>query len=236
MVKNESTIIIGNGEIGTALYKVLFDFYQPLYTKDMEDFYINNIKWMHICYPYSNHFIKNTKKYISEYKPKYTIIHSTIPLGTTEKIDKKNIWHSPIRGKHPNLALGIKTFIKYIGGEYNAEVMNYFKDAEIKTVYTENPRTTELGKLLDTAYYGWNIVFCKEVEKLCKKYGADFSVVYTQMNRSYNEGYGILQSGNFIRPVLQPIAGKIGGHCIIPNCKLLKETICNLILKFNKQY
>jgi len=232
----EKTLIIGKGEVGSSLYEVLTKVYFPVYIKDIEPLEIpEKIKWMHICFPYSKNFMRLAKAYIKKYKPTYTIIHSTVPVGTTKKLGR-NVWHSPIRGVHPNIALGIQTFDKYIGGRYCNEVIKYLQNAKIPVVYTTKSENTELGKLLDTTYYGWNIAFCKEAERICKKYKADFSVVYSAMNRSYNDGYRRLGKINVIRPVLSPVNGKIGGHCVIPNCKLLNESVCNILLNLNKKW
>jgi len=56
------------------------------------------------------------------------------------------------------------------------------------------------------------------------------------MNKSYNIGYKKLKKSNVIKPILIPIKGTIGGHCVINNCYLLPEKITNLILKFNNSY
>lgn len=232
----EETLIIGNGEVGKALYDVLSKTYSPVYQRDvLEIFLPTEIKFLHICYPYTRDFIKNTQKYIKQYKPLFTIIHSTVPVGTTRKVGA-SVWHSPIRGLHPDLAKGIMTFDKYIGGDHSDAVLSYFKNAGIPTIWCRNPETTEIGKILDTTYYGWNIVFCKEAEKICKKYGADLSIAYYAMNESYNEGYKKLGMPHVVRPVLFSKPGKIGGHCVINNCKLLKEKLTKIILKFNKKY
>lgn len=233
-MKNK-TLIIGKGEVGNALFKVLSKTYHNIYIKDVEDLKINDVDLLHICYPYSKKFIKITENYIKQYNPKYTIIHSTVKVGTTRKLGK-NVWHSPIRGIHPNIDSGILTFPKYLGGKYNKKLIKYFKNAKIEVQHTLNPETTELGKLLDTTYYGWNIIFCKETKRICKKYNADFDIVYTKMNDSYNRGYKILGKPNVSRPILIPIDGKIGGHCVINNCYLLKDKITKTILDFNKKY
>lgn len=227
------TLIIGNGEMGSALANVLSEVYEPVFVKDVEDLKLDKVKWMHVCYPYNKDFVKITQDYINKYKPTYTIIHSTVVVGTTRKIGE-NVWHSPMRGLHPDLESGIKTFTKYIGGKFNSEVNNYFADAGIKFVHVDDPETTELGKLLDTTYYGWIIAFCKEAEKICKEYKADFSVAYTHMNQSYNEGYTKLSKPHFVRPLLVPMRGPIGGHCVIPNCHLFKSKISEILLKLNK--
>ncbi|MDD5689914.1 MAG: hypothetical protein PHQ76_06565 [Caldisericia bacterium] len=225
------SLIIGKGEVGSALFKVLKKHY-PTFIRDKKDLKVDNIEVIHICFPYSKNFIKDVKKYQKEYKPKYTIIHSTVPVGTSRKL---KAYHSPVRGVHPNLEKGIKTFVKYLAPD-NKELKRYFKKAGIKVKTFNKQETTELAKILDTTYYGWNIVFCKEVKRICDKYGLNFNDVYTEFNKTYNEGYIKLGKKNVVRPVLKPIEGKIGGHCIIQNCFLLKDKITKLILNFNKRY
>ena len=44
----------------------------------------------------------------------------------------------------------------------------------------------------------------------------------TVFNTSYNEGYKKLGKNNVVRPVLYPTE-KIGGHCVVPNAKILKD-------------
>lgn len=230
-----TSLIIGKGEVGKSLYKTLRKTYTNIKIKDVEYLKMKNVDFLHICYPYSKKFIKITKNYLKVYKPKYTIIHATVPFGTTKNLGK-NIWHSPIRGVHPNLAKGIKTFIKYIGGRKNKHITNYFTNAGIKIQYTPYAKNTEAGKILSTTYYGWNIVFCKEIYKICKKYDLDFDFIYSTMNQSYNKGYLELNMPNVIRPVLKFRKGKIGGHCVVQNCDLLKSIIGDIIKKLNKSY
>lgn len=225
------SLIIGKGEVGKALFKVLKKHY-PTFIRDKKDLKIDNIEIIHICFPYSKSFIKDVKKYQKEYKPKYTIIHSTVPVGTSRKL---KAYHSPVRGVHPNLEKGIKTFVKYLAPD-NKELKRYFKKAGIKVKTFNKQETTELAKILDTTYYGWNIVFCKEVKRICDKYGLNFDDVYTEFNKTYNEGYTKLGKKNVVRPVLKPVKGKIKGHCVINNCLLLKDKITEIILNFNKKY
>ena len=49
-----------------------------------------------------------------------------------------------------------------------------------------------------------------------------FDEVMSLYNQTYNDGYSKLGKINVIRPVLNP-GNKIGGHCVIPNLKLLVE-------------
>jgi len=247
-MKEQKSIIIGAGEVGRSLYKVLEATYKKaIVLRDKEpdkeihcienDFHNSSVSFLHICYPYSDLFIDYTKNYIQQYKPSIaTIIHSTVPVGTTRKCGEYCV-HSPIHGKHPNLADGIKTFVKYVGGENNVTVYStryYLEMAGIPTKMVSSPEASELSKILCTTYYGWNIVFCKEVAAICKELGVSFKEVYTNWNKEYNKGYTELGMSQFVRPVLEPIEGKIKGHCVVNNTKLLDSAITNLIKEYDE--
>ncbi|MBI3631475.1 MAG: hypothetical protein HY219_01235, partial [Candidatus Staskawiczbacteria bacterium] len=110
---NEKVGILGYGEIGKSLAL----FYKNPKIKDLKrDDGLFGVDILHVCIPWSNNFVKIIKKEINQIKPKITIIHSTIIPGTTKKIGGM-IVHSPVRGVHPNLHKGIKTFVKYIGAD-----------------------------------------------------------------------------------------------------------------------
>lgn len=231
------TLIIGAGEIGKSLFKVLSPTYVT-YIKDVENLDVKDIEVLNICYPMGKDFVKNTKKYIEIYKPKVTIIHSTVSPGTTE-LCGENVVHSPVHGKHPNLEDGIKTFIKYIGGNNPfavAKAQKFLKGAGISTKLVANSKTSEISKILCTTYYGWNILFMKEVVEICKKYDVPFQEVYTDWNWFYNIGYEKLGMPQFKKYNLEPMDGKIGGHCVVNNCHLLKSKITDLIIKENEKY
>ena len=112
MKRKVKDLIIGYGQVGRSLQQV-FDnrlIYDPPAGIYLE--YAWQTKFLHICYPYFKNFIKQTLEYIEEFQPYATIIHSTVPVGTTQQINthlirrKQNIsvFHSPVRGMHPNLA------------------------------------------------------------------------------------------------------------------------------------
>jgi len=202
--------------------------------KDKEQLDVSGIEILHICYPYSERFVEITKDYIKKYKPKYTVIHSTVPVGITRKCGE-NVFHSPVRGIHPDLEGGLKTFVKYLA-PVNQELKEYFNRAGIKITMVDEPEITEALKIWSTTYYGWNIIFEKELYKWCQKHNLDFNIIYVDANKTYNEGYSKLGRKNVVRPILRHMKGKIGGHCIIPNCELLDSEIAKIILKFNKKY
>jgi hypothetical protein len=52
-------------------------------------------------------------------------------------------------------------------------------------------------------------------------------------NENYNQGYAELGETQFIRPILQPMKGKIGGHCVVNNASLLNNLITKTIKEQN---
>lgn len=227
-------LIIGGGEVGRALLEILSPHYD-IQLRDVSDNVQGHFDVLHIAYPHAENFIKITKKYIEEYAPALVVIHSTVPVGAAKAIGDMAV-SSPVRGTHPNLAEGIQTFVKYFGGPKAKEAADIFANIGVPTRVFEKAETAELGKLLDTAYYAWNIIFAKEVKRVCDENGLDFDEVYTIPNKDYNEGYKKLGRPNVIRPILEPTPGPIGGHCVIPNTELLDDWLMEIIKERNKTY
>jgi len=232
--KNQKIGILGYGEIGQAIAK----FYnkKELKIKDLNrDDGLEGVEILHVCIPWSKNFTNIIKKEIENIKPKLTIIHSTVPVGTTQKLGE-TVVHSPVRGVHPQLYKGIKTFVKYVGAD-NKKIGNiakkHLQNLGIKIKMFPSSRTTEALKLWDTTQYGWFIVLNKEIKDWCDKNKVDFNIIYTEANKSYNEGYLKLGRPEVVRPYLKYMPGKIGGHCVIQNCKLLDSMISKTILKRN---
>lgn len=220
--------IIGYGEIGSSIAKV-YESYKKFdicivdpYQNRNDD--ISDVEILNICIPFIENFVSVVQEYILQSNPRYTIIHSTVAPGTTKLIGGK-VCHSPMRGLHPNLDLGMKTFLKYIGPE-DKESANLYQehldDLGIKSYICKDSKTTEYAKLLDTTYYGVCIAFHADVSKVCENEELDFNEVMTIFNQSYNEGYTKLGKSNVVRPVLYSTK-KIGGHCVVPNAKILKK-------------
>jgi UDP-N-acetyl-D-mannosaminuronate dehydrogenase len=236
LVKSKANIgILGFGEIG----KAIAEFYENPKIKDLNrDDGLEGVEVLHVCIPWSNDFVKTVKNQIKKIQPKLTIIHSTVVPGTTKKIGG-SVVHSPVRGVHPDLFKGIKTFVKYIGADNKAaaelaEV--HLGSLGVKTKTFFPAATTELGKLLDTSYYGVCIAWHGEMAKLCNKFGVDFKKAVADFNQTYNSGYEKLGMKNVVRPVLYAPQNGIGGHCVIPNAKILanfgKSKALDLILEY----
>ncbi|MCL5667313.1 MAG: NAD-binding protein [Patescibacteria group bacterium] len=221
------TVIIGLGEVGKALYEILSEHYKTV-GFDKNDWHANfdydgeencETEVMHVCIPYFDNFVEIVGQYQQKFQPKITIIHSTVPVGISRRCGAV---HSPIRGIHPNLEGGIRTFVKFLGGEQASEVADYFRRAGLKVHLCDEPETTELMKLMDTEYYRVCIEFAQRVKNLCRMYEVPFSDAYRLSNLTYNEGYTKLGHPEFVRPVLEPIMKEIGGHCVLPNKRILE--------------
>ena len=232
------SLVIGGGEVGKSLYEVLSKRHE-CYIRDLDDFQMDGIEVLNICYPGRlENFIEITKKYIKQYKPKLTIIHSTVKPGTTRQCGEWVV-HSPIHGKHPNLTQGIMTFVKYVGSHNiyaSYMAFKYLMDAGIRAEVVSSPEASEISKILCTSYYGWNILFMKEVERICRQHNVPFTEIYARWNSYYNDGYDKLGMRQFQRPNLEPLPGRIGGHCVVENCDLLDSFITNTIKSRNKIY
>ena len=240
--KNQKIGILGYGEIGKAISK----FYENPKIKDLQrDDGLDNVDILHVCIPWSDNFLSIIEKEIKGINPKLTIIHSTVAPNTTKTLAEKlkgSVVHSPVRGVHPNLFEGIKVFIKYIGAdnkEFGEIAESHLNSLGIKTKLFSPSVTTELGKVLDTTYYGVCIAWHKEMKKMCDDFNVDFDIVVTDFNKTYNDGYTQLGKTNVIRPVLFADDTPIGGHCVIENTEILKKNFeseaLDLILKYKKK-
>ena len=222
--------IVGHGEIGKSLERVYKDYNEFKLTIIDKDFIRGNgnIDIMNICLPLVGFFDIVVTNYIKKYNPKLCIIHTSTTPGMTERIAEKVsccVVHSPVRGVHPNLYDGLKTFKKYIGYVDNKGrdlCEKHFDRLELSYESINGPSNTELAKLYSTTYYGLCIAFHGEVKKHFDKLDLNYDII-PDWNKTYNEGYKKLGNNNVIRPVLTPPGKFIGGHCVIPNTELLQE-------------
>ena len=227
---NKLHLIVGVGETGSSLLKIIkeerevieYDTASKREIDGSSDVYI-----MHICFPFTNMFLEDVVKYANIYSPKFIVIHSTVPVGTTESLGhmlgELPVFNSPIRGKHPNLVEEIKDkYVKYISFNetdvMSAKIVNKeFNDIGIRTKLVAGTAKTELGKLLSLARYGVYIAFAKEQESICEAFGVPYIDVVTEFEITRNDGV----DKNFKQPVLFPFKGYTGGHCVTEMMSLL---------------
>jgi len=213
--------IVGFGEIGKGISQLLneYSISEKEWSKGGVDADI-----IHICIPWGDTFIETVGYLIRESKPICVIIHSTVKPGTTKQLQdsfpKIEVVHSPVIGVHPNLREGLKTFPKWIGFDKECiKSTNSLISMGIKPVPIKGSHITETLKVLSTTYYGVCIAFHQLAEDLL----CDDVNYLGKWNEYYNEGYTTLGMPNVVRPILYPPGDKIGGHCVIPNAKIIKE-------------
>jgi UDP-N-acetyl-D-mannosaminuronate dehydrogenase len=242
MVK-QSVLIVGLGEVGHALFELFsesgkFDVYgYDLDEEKMKSIAGNRrppreIDVMHICFgcvdPES--FVQTALEHIRKYRPKLTIIDSTVPPGTTLKIHQLSmspIAHSPIQGMHKSVETmkrDIRFWSKYVGGttkESADTARKHFEKLGLKVKVLKGPAETELAKLFETIYRAWMIACFQEMHRISRHYGADFDQVVDMLEA--------IQRVDFNKPLHYPDV--IGGHCLIPNTELLLKSYDSEFLK-----
>lgn len=218
-------VVIGCGEVGSALRKVL--------NCDGVDVKLAQFPsrasydMMHVCVGYGPDFSELVVDYAERYSPVNIVVHSTVPIGTCELLSAH---HSPIRGKHPNLEQSIRTFVKYVGGPNATEICEELIRFGINAYPCASSRDTEAGKLFDLMQFGAAIMIEKEIHLYCENHGLDFDLVYTQFNETYNEGFAKNEGKHFVRPILNHVHGPIGGHCVAQNMEHLSSPTATRIM------
>jgi len=250
-MKKEKVLIVGLGEVGLALLELFKESGKfEVYGFDLDkekmlqitgtDTLPKDISVMHICYPCTEQekFVKTTAEYIERFKPKLTIIDSTTPPLTTNrihKISKSPIVHSPIRGMHKTLETMKKDILfwsKYVGGvtkEASKIAKKHFETLGLKVKILKSPVETELAKLFETTYRAWMIACFQEMHRIARSFDADFNDVVDML--------ADIHRFRLNKPIHYPDV--IGGHCLIPNTELLLSVydseFLRLILKSNEK-
>lgn len=216
-VNKARTLVVGLGEVGGALAQVL-ESAGPVLRHDFErrDF-DEPIGLMHLCFPFdsSQRFEEIALSYIERFKPDLTIINSTVIPGTTRAIERRSgapVAFSPVRGKHVRMVedlLRYKKFVAAVDPEIAARAQMHFEQAGMRTQLVTQPETLELAKLAETTYFGVIIAFAQELDRYAGAVGAD-----------YDQATGFFDEVDYL-PRTRYFPGVIGGHCVIPNLRLM---------------
>lgn len=224
-------VIIGYGEIGQAVGKVIGE-HAYIDLKNATKI-PDNIELMHICLPYSDVFEETVHEYIDKYRPQHILIWSTVPVGTTERFGLFAV-HSPIEGKHPDLEMSIRQMERWVGVFIRGEAQyftEYFQKLGLRVRVVGSPKFTEALKLLSTTEYGVNIEFARYKAAVAEDIGMDFELT-KEWNREYNKLYKNLgMEKRFQKFVLDAPDGPKGGHCVVPNARLLNEQYPNELVE-----
>ncbi len=223
-------LVIGLGEVGLALFKVL----RKHYGEDIDGYDIRDgnspdgkYEILNICIPYSAEFQKIIQFYYNKYSPSVVINHSTVPVGTTESLGSWAV-HSPVLGKHDNMEQSLTQFIKWIGGNSTeCEISkNFIFNAGIRCHLVQSASETELLKLFCLAKYGMSIAFAQYQKDVFDQHGFDYADIMI-WDKEYNQHV----DPTLKRPIMIPPHGIIGGHCVVPGTRILNERYPNDILK-----
>lgn len=185
-------LICGNGNIGKHLEKELsvnknidIKIYDK-YKSSNNSVGLNYLKFdfMFVCVPTEK--LKDGRADTSEVKDCISkfgdqcntiIIKSAVPVGTAEKIGRKNIiispeyWGTTQHCPEPNFLI--------LGGEreYRDKVVqlyNTIKNGYYKYYFTDW-KTAELVKYMENSWIATKITFCNEFNKIAKAYGISYS-------------------------------------------------------------
>lgn len=210
---------MGCGEAGRPLLEILgADGYDPA-VEPWTVLPVDRYQILHVTIPYSHRFVTQVYHAQTIWGPQLTIIHSTVPIGTTAQIDRAV--HSPISGQHP-LKADLLRIPKPVGGPrwHDAAEVLAAAGIPIGRGY-DRAEQTEALKLLCLAKYGTAVATAYYAKDVAQKVGLtdddlrDWDLMYNSLTN--------IRSQHLCRPVLTPWHEKIGGHCLIPGIQLLQQ-------------
>jgi len=237
-------IILGMGEVGETLFHLLeernyncigIDADNSKCKNYSEKDQIENPEYLHVCLPGElTEFIDIIVNWINKIEGlKAVLIHTTVKPGTTKNIQNNSkvpILFSPVRGVHKRFLDDIKKYTKFISSDakqIDPKIKTDLEKRFEKIEWMSTTKTAELAKILvDTTYYGWLINYAQITKMICEKEGVDFDEMWKFADEIHEN------LGN--RPKMYP--GIIGGHCVIPNLKLVEYENLDIIKKINELY
>lgn len=216
MANGNLVIVAGLGEVGKPLLNILARTYNCQGIDIHPVPIAEPVAALHVCYPFQiPRYVQTTADYIRRLQPALTILHSTVPPGTTRRVQDEvpgsQVAFSPVRGKHARMEQDMMRYRKFVaapGPEAAQAALAHLAAAGFQTDVFPSPEIAELAKLLETTYLGVLIAWTQEMERLAALYGGAFQDV----NR-------FVEEVSFLPSHIFP--GVIGGHCVLPNIDLL---------------
>ena len=221
-------LVIGYGEVGHALEEILNERYETKIHDPPKERLAPEGKyaWLHICIPYTESFVKTVDFYMKQFSPEHTVIHSTVPVGTTRALSYLyHVTYSPIRGEHPELVRYLRKFPKWIATTDDTnEVLSHFQACGISMRLAPSIEALEWFKLLETFEYAYRIVLWQEIERQVNRRdirgGATKNEVLSALQEWFFEKRAVYDGERGLVPIM--FGGVIKGHCLMPNVELLK--------------
>jgi UDP-N-acetyl-D-mannosaminuronate dehydrogenase len=218
MTEKNNIVIVGLGEVGKPLYDLASKYHSVLGVdiKPPSNAPVG-VDVLHICYPFQiRDFVGECARYMDLFKPRLTVINSTVAVGTTRKVADRTgaaVTYSPVRGKHTRMLEEVVKYRKFIGAldpVSGEQAARHFQSLGMKTKTLSSPEAAELAKLTETTYFGLMIAWAQEVERYADQTGANYDEIV-----SFYEEIGFF-------PPVKYTPGVIGGHCVMPNIELLR--------------
>lgn len=222
-------LLLGYGEIGKGVYEILSPYHEiEIEDREKGKYAINVVSdLLLIAVPWSPKFKNDVITWQLRTDAKATIVFSTVPIGTCHFLDA---CHFPIEAKHPHISRDIRLNGNHWLGGDDPVAIEFLKQAGLKFQILENPDYTEFLKLRSTAIYGLNIEFARYSAEVAKEIGLDYSIV-----KQYDLFHNVLVqrrgTPEHTRYILDPPEGNIGGHCVVPNAKILDDRYPSMFLK-----
>ena len=220
-------VVLGLGEVGQPIYKMLAKTYGTDEVRGWDSgFYPDaslgisramdeqTFTFMHVCYPQLPGFIESIKAYNAMYEPRHIIIHSTVSPGILGKVQLAmvrggRIHYSPVRGNlRDGMEKCLKDYTKYVGSVVPlpmGEVPSHLTEVGFTVKRVDGVEGLVWAKLLDLAWYGLNIAFYQELERIVQ--GGDYELVKDFITSTPLESDGKARRELFY-------GGFIGGHCV----------------------
>ena len=227
MNAKQRVVVVGLGEVGKPLFEIIKGHHYVTgvdITPPTGE--IGAVDVLHVCYPFQiKDFVGETARYIELFRPKLTVINSTVGVGTTREVAERTgaaVVNSPVRGKHARMQQELLAYTKFVGamdpasGQRAAE---HFESVGMKTKVLSSPEATEIAKLTETTYFGLMIAWAQEVERYCDRVGQN----YEELISFYDE--------IAFFPKVKYFPGVIGGHCVMPNIQILRKFEDSAILR-----
>jgi UDP-N-acetyl-D-mannosaminuronate dehydrogenase len=225
VMKRNKVVVAGLGEIGKPLFELVSEYHDAVGVDISPVERIEEVDVLHICYPFQiKDFNGETVRYIDLFRPALTIIESTVAVGTTRKIAEQTgavVVNSPVRGKHLRMLDELRMYAKFVGAinpGAGEQAARHFESLGLKTKILFSPEATELAKLTETTYFGLMIAWAQEIERYCDQSG-----------QGYDEVVSFYGEIKFLPPV-KYFPGPIGGHCVMPNIEILRDSFDSVIL------
>jgi UDP-N-acetyl-D-mannosaminuronate dehydrogenase len=227
MSKTKTVVVTGLGEVGKPLSELISKYHNVVgvdITPPTED--VKDVDVLHICFPFQiKDFVGESARYIDFFKPRLTVVNSTVAVGTTRAIAQRSgtpVAYSPVRGKHARMLEDMMKYTKFVGGVDRASgelAASHFESVGLKTKILSSSEAAEVAKLTETTFFGLMIAWAQEVERYADRTGQNYDEIV-----SFYEEIGFF-------PKVKYFPGVIGGHCVMPNIEILSRFEDSEILK-----